>query len=159
MKMLMRLARPAVLMALSATMVPASAGAAEVWVTNMKSADVYVIDPAQNAVIATIPAEAGAHNVTFSPDGKLAFVANVGASSVTIIDADAKTVIANVPVGGPKTHEVSVSPDGKLAVASNVGGDTVPLIDVANAARSSARWRAARGRWPSRQWTAGATPG
>ncbi len=118
----------------AATLLLATASwAAEVWVTNMKSADVYVIDPESRAVIAKIPAQAGAHNVTFSADGKLALVANVAANSVTIIDAVEKTVIAHVPTGGPKTHEVSVSPDGKLAAASNVGGDTVTLIDIPTA--------------------------
>ncbi len=53
--------------------------AAEVWVTNMKSATVQVIDPQTMQVVATILADKGAHNVTLSKDGKLAFVANVGA--------------------------------------------------------------------------------
>ncbi len=38
----------------------ASGWAAEVWVANMKSADVYVIDPASLKVIATIPADKSA---------------------------------------------------------------------------------------------------
>ena len=56
--------------------------AAEVWVTNMKSANVQVFDPATLTLGATIPADKGAHNVTFSPDETLAFIANVGANNV-----------------------------------------------------------------------------
>ncbi len=106
------------------------APAAEVWVTNMKAANVEVFDPETLQRLATIPAGKGAHNVTFSRDGKWAFIANVGGGSATIIDAEAKQAVATVPAGS-KAHEVSVSPDGKLAAASNVGTDFVTLIDVA----------------------------
>ena len=112
--------------------VASSAFAAEVWVTNMKSANVEVIDPETLEIVATIPADAGARNVTFSRDGKLAFVANVGANNVTIADAEAKTVLGTV-AAGERAHEVSVSPDNALAASSNVGTDFVTLIDVAKA--------------------------
>lgn len=104
--------------------------AAEVWVTNMKGANVQVFDPETLELVDTIAAEAGAHTVTFSRDGRWALVANVGAGSATIIDADKKAAVATVPAG-PKAHEVSISPDGKLAAASNVGADFVTLIDMA----------------------------
>ena len=104
--------------------------AGELWVANGKSANVSVIDTASLEVIATIPADKGPHNVTISPDGKLALVANVGANNVTFIDAVGKKVLTNVAAGGPRTHHVSVSPDGRTAVASNMGGDTVTLIDI-----------------------------
>ena len=66
-----------------ATLLVAAAGAspaghavaAEIWVTNMTSATVSVIDPDKMSVIATIPAGKGCHNVAFSPDGKWAAVA------------------------------------------------------------------------------------
>jgi len=64
--------------------------AGEVWVANMKGANVQVIDTASNQIVNTIPTGAGAHNVTFSPDGKLAFIANLGTNSITIIDAVSK---------------------------------------------------------------------
>ena len=51
------------------------------------------IDPGARQVVATLPADAGAHNVTFSPDAALAFIANVGANNVTIIDAVHKRVL------------------------------------------------------------------
>jgi len=46
----------------------ATAGsAAEVWVTNMQSADVWMVDPESRAVIAEILAEAGSHGVAYRP--------------------------------------------------------------------------------------------
>ena len=55
--------------------------AGEVWVANMKGANVQIIDTGTNQVVKTIATGAGAHNVTFSPDSKLAFIANLGTHS------------------------------------------------------------------------------
>lgn len=114
----------------SPTPLPKERGVApEVWVTNMQSANVQVIDPATNKVVVTIPTDKGAHNVTFSPDRKLAFVANVEAANVSIIDAVKKEVIATVPAG-TRAHHVAVSPDGRTAVVSNPGSGDVTFVDV-----------------------------
>jgi YVTN family beta-propeller protein len=105
--------------------------AGEVWVANMKGANVQVIDTASNKVVKTIATGAGAHNVTFSPDGKLAYIANLGTNSITIIDTLSKEILADV-VTDTKAHDVAVSPDGTLAVACNVGAGNITFIDVAS---------------------------
>ncbi len=107
---------------------PSTAG--EVWVANMKGANVQIIDTSSNKVVQTIPTGAGAHNVTFSPDGKLAYIANLGTNSITIIDTMSKEKLADI-VTDTKAHDVAVSPDGKLAVACNVGAGNITFIDVA----------------------------
>ena len=106
-----------------------SVTAGEVWVANMKGANVQIIDTGSNSVVKTIATGAGAHNVTFSPDGKLAYIANLGTNSITIIDTHSKEILANV-VTDTKAHDVAVSPDGKLAVACNVGAGNITFIDV-----------------------------
>ncbi|MBI4388787.1 MAG: beta-propeller fold lactonase family protein, partial [Nitrospinae bacterium] len=103
----------------------------EVWVANMKGANVQVIDADSGQIVKTIPTGAGAHNITFSPDGKVAFIANMGTNSITIIDAVSKEKLADV-VAGAKAHDVAVSPDGKTAVACNVGAGNITFIDVAS---------------------------
>ena len=75
---------------LSATLLIDESRAGEVWVANMKGANVQIIDTGSNKVVKTIATGAGAHNVTFSPDGSLAFIANLGTNSITIIDAVSK---------------------------------------------------------------------
>ena len=105
--------------------------AGEVWVANMKGANVQIIDTGSNKVVKTIATGAGAHNVTFSANGKLAYIANLGTNSITIIDAMSKEILANV-VTDTKAHDVAVSPDGKLAVACNVGASNITFIDVAS---------------------------
>jgi len=111
------------------TAVAGQACAGEVWATNEESANVTVINPDSMIVVATIPAGKGAHGVTFSNDGKLAFVANTRANNVTIIDAVGKNFLGTVATGR-KAHQVSISPDGMFAVTSNSGTDFVTLIDV-----------------------------
>ena len=91
---------------------------------------IFDCDVRANQVVKTIPTGAGAHNVTFSPDGKLAFIANLGTNSITIIDTMSKETLADV-VTDTKAHDVAVSPDGKLAVACNVGAGNITFIDVA----------------------------
>ena len=115
---------------LSATFPVSETTAGEVWVANMKGANVQIIDTSSNKVVKTIPTGAGAHNVTFSPDGKLAFIANLGTNSITIIDAVSKEKLADV-VADTKAHDVAVSPDGKIAVSCNVGAGNITFIDVA----------------------------
>jgi len=105
--------------------------AGEIWVANMKGANVQIIDSDSNQVVKTIATGAGAHNVTFSPDGKLAYISNLGTNSITIIDAVSKEKLADV-VTDTKAHDVAVSPDGKTAVACNVGAGTITFIDVAS---------------------------
>lgn len=116
---------------LSVTLPVGESTAGEVWVANMKGANVQIIDTDSNEVVKTIPTGAGAHNVTFSPDGKLAFIANLGTNSITIIDAVSKKKLADV-VADTKAHDVAVSPDGKIAISCNVGAGNVTFIDVAS---------------------------
>jgi YVTN family beta-propeller protein len=108
-----------------------TSAAGEVWVANMKGANVEVIDTSSNKIIKTIATGAGAHNVTFSPDGKLAYIANLGTNSITIIDTATKEKLADV-LTDTKAHDVAVSPDGKIAVSCNVGAGNITFIDVAS---------------------------
>ncbi len=105
--------------------------AGEVWVANMKDGNTQVIDTGSNQIVKTIATGKGAHNVTFSPDGKLAFIANLGTSTITIIDAVTKEKLADV-AAGTKSHDVAVSPDGKLAVSCNVASSDITFIDIAS---------------------------
>jgi hypothetical protein len=44
----------------------------------MKSANLQVFNPTTLKLIATIPADKGAHDVTFSPNGELVFIGGDG---------------------------------------------------------------------------------
>jgi YVTN family beta-propeller protein len=56
--------------------------------------------------------------ITFTPDGKTAYVSNAAANSVSAIDAKTMKVIADIPVGEQPDHVFTlVLPNGKTAAA------------------------------------------
>lgn len=67
---------------------PAGGGgpASQVWVGNDGESFVSIIDTATNAVFAKVECQAGHHKMTFSPDGKKAFITNIASNSVSVID-------------------------------------------------------------------------
>src|SRR5215510_4175093 len=64
-----------------------------------------------------------------------AYVANLGAGTVSVIDTETNTIVANVPVGGAPRW-VAVTPDGTRAYVTNLGAlsviDTTTNTVVAN---------------------------
>jgi len=66
--------------------------------------------------------------VAFSPDGRRAYVTNRTGASVSVIDAAAGKVAAEVRVGRRPTG-VAVSPDGRWAYAANTADHSVSVID------------------------------
>lgn len=89
-----------------------------------------------NTVVATIPTGNGAYGIAVSPDGKTAYVTNLGAGTVSVIDTIIGKVTATITVGsGP--NGVAFSPDGKTAYVTNGDDDTVSVIDTTTHAVSS----------------------
>lgn len=89
-----------------------------------------------NTVVATIPSGTGAYGVTVAPDGKTAYVTNLGAGTVSVIDTTTGKVTATITVGsGP--NGVAFSPDGQTAYVTNGEDDTVSVIDTVTNAVSS----------------------
>jgi 6-phosphogluconolactonase len=107
---------------------------------------VYELDRAQGKLkpaptpFFTLPPGSGPRHVTFHPNGKLAFVINELASTLTSAkwDSDkgvfttvqtASTVMGTVPEGNT-TAEVLVHPNGKFVYGSNRGHDSIAIFSV-----------------------------
>lgn len=91
-----------------------------------------VVDVARGEVEATI--ETGqeiAHMVAVTPDGRRAFVANIGSGGVTAVDLPGRRVLAHVPTGAG-AEGVAVTPDGKEVWVTNRAADTVSVLDAAS---------------------------
>lgn len=75
-------------------------GGAEVWTSQMTAPgsvivlDATTLEPRQTLAVGAMPAE-----VTFSPDGTHAFVANSGDGTVSVLDAASKQLVQTIPVG------------------------------------------------------------
>jgi YVTN family beta-propeller protein len=87
-----------------------------------------------------IPVSAGPASVTITPDGKPAFVSNLGTLStfpvpgsigtVSTIDVKTRRKKPDDVTVGAQPGGLAASPDGKTVFVPNYGSDTVSTIDV-----------------------------
>ncbi len=72
-----------------------------VYVTNhsLDSGSVWVIDPATNAVTATIPVGSLPQGVAVNHIGSALYVANAGSNSVSVINPFTDNLVATIAVG------------------------------------------------------------
>jgi YVTN family beta-propeller protein len=71
------------------------------------------------------------HMVAVTPDHRLAFTANIGSGSISVIDLKANKSLAPIPTG-KGAEGLDVSPDGRQVWVSNRAEDTVSVIDVSS---------------------------
>ena len=72
-----------------------------------------VVDPASGTVLGQVPTVSGPHEVTATPDGKLAFVASPS-DGISVIDLETLTEVRRLDIGaGSEPHDVRFA-DGKL---------------------------------------------
>lgn len=128
------------------------AHASEVYITNQKDDSVSIIDTEKTRVTETVRIDGWfPHNVTFTPDGREAWISNLGSANVSILDTATRKVTMALPRGGlcegpihprgprsePKgmpencsrVHEVAITPDGKKAYILNLDSDHIWIFD------------------------------
>jgi YVTN family beta-propeller protein len=96
---------------------------------------VNVIDTATDAVTQTVVVERASSantvdGIAMSPDGRYAYVSNLGSNSVSVFDTASNTIVKTVSVGtspGP----VAVTPAGAYVYVSNQGSNSVSVIAAA----------------------------
>jgi YVTN family beta-propeller protein len=98
-------------------------------VADMGTDYVAEVDPAGGRVINHIKTGTGAHQVFLSPDGKLVYVNNRVAGTVTVLDAPTLKIVHtyNVP-GGP--DDLAFAPDGKIWLTCRFA-EKVAILDPA----------------------------
>ncbi|MFS1515388.1 YncE family protein [Bacillus sp. SCS-151] len=104
---------------------------------------VFVIYIKTHSIIASILVGQSPSSVSFTPNGKIAYVTNLNNSvtiidvpthfvivdgSTSVIDTKAHSVIANVQVGTAPLNNAN-TPDGKLVFVTNSGNNSVSVID------------------------------
>ncbi len=104
-------------------------GNREVVVTVEDSQAILTVDVATGQVTRRV--ETGqevSHMVVVTPDGKKAFVANIGSGSVTAIDLKGQRRLENIPTG-EGAEGIALTPDGKEVWVTNRSEDTVTVLD------------------------------
>jgi YVTN family beta-propeller protein len=102
--------------------VAATPDTSTIYVTNLGSNTVSVIDAALNTVINTIPVGSSPIGVAVTPDGGAVFVVERGSNTVSVISTATNTITSTIAVGSlPEC--VAVGPDGSTAYVTNEGSN------------------------------------
>jgi YVTN family beta-propeller protein len=93
--------------------------------------DVSIIDTARNVVVKTVSnVGLGPQDVTYAPDGRHLYTANVDDSTVSVIDTKTYEITDRIRTGTSPTS-VAVLPDGTTALVSNFENGTVTVLRTA----------------------------
>lgn len=100
-----------------------------VWMASTYANRVFTLDTATDRIDRVIPTfQDKTHMVTLSPNGKQAYVPNIGSNNITVFDVASETVITHLPVGhGPEG--VGVHPNGRDLYVANQHDNDVWIID------------------------------
>jgi len=89
-----------------------------------------LVDIEQKKVIKAIPTNSSvSHMLVLSKDEKLAFVANIGSGTVSVLDLPKGVLLKNIKTGSG-AEGIDITPDGKLIWVSNRANDTISVIDI-----------------------------
>ncbi len=92
---------------------------------------ITIIDPASLKIVGSVPTgQEQSHMFAITHDGHRAYSANVGPGTVSVIDLDARKVLAIIPVS-PQVQRISLSVDDKYAFTSDVTKPQLAVIDTA----------------------------
>lgn len=73
-------------------------------------------------------AQKTSHMVAIGQQGGLAYVANIGSGSVTVIDIETKAKLADIAVGG-RPEGIALSPDGRWLWVGDLAEPVVHVVD------------------------------
>jgi YVTN family beta-propeller protein len=101
-----------------------------VYVANLSSSILSVIDTGLNAVVGDVPVGNGPAGVAIHPSGEPGYAANSLDGTVTVFDPAGGGTLDTIPVGSQPTG-VAVAADGSRVYVTNHGSGSVSVIDAA----------------------------
>jgi YVTN family beta-propeller protein len=102
-----------------------------VYVANVSSGTVSVIDIPTALVVATINVGGSPYEVAISPNGEQVYVTNLSGNDVSVIETANNAVVATIPVG-QAPQSVAFTPKGTEAYVANSLSNNVSVIDTAS---------------------------
>ncbi|MFZ5814218.1 MAG: YncE family protein [Bacillota bacterium] len=99
------------------------------WLVSTYSNRLFLISIPEHRVERVIPLhQTYTHMVHLTPDGRRAYVANIGSNNITILDVASQSVITHIPVGrGPEG--LAHHPDGKHVYVANQEDHNLYVLD------------------------------
>jgi YVTN family beta-propeller protein len=111
---------------------PLAAASVRIWQTNSAGDNVDVIDPLTNKVVLKVNDIEVPHGVTFSPDGKRAYISCEPERTLITVDTKTGKHLASVPLSG-LPNNIAISKDGKrVFVSIRQQPGAVDVIDTAS---------------------------
>ena len=99
------------------------------YVTTELDNTVTVIDPKTLAIVGAIPTgQAESHMLAVSRDGRRGYTANIASGTVSVLDLEAKKLLATIPIAA-RTQRISLSIDDKWAFTSDQTKPQLVVID------------------------------
>lgn len=90
-----------------------------------------VMDLQTGKLVKVIPVQAQSERFDITPDGKRAYVANLVAGTISVVDLDKGAIVATIQSPEKFPFNVLVSPKGQRVFVANVLGSTIIEIDAA----------------------------
>jgi YVTN family beta-propeller protein len=107
------------------------------YVTTELEQAVTIIDPATLAIIGSIPTgHPESHMLAISSDGRRGYTANVRSGTVSVLDLEARTLIATIPVA-TVVQRISLSTDDRWAFTADYTKARLAVIDTSTNAVST----------------------
>jgi YVTN family beta-propeller protein len=101
------------------------------YVTTELDNSVTVIDPGTMKIIATVPTgQPESHMLAITRDGRRGYTSNVGTGTVSVLDLDARKVLAVIPVSRT-AQRISLSADDRWVFTSDQTKPQLAVIDTA----------------------------
>jgi DNA-binding beta-propeller fold protein YncE len=101
------------------------------YVTTELDRAISIIDPATLKIIGSVPTgQEQSHMLAITRDGRRGYTANVGPGTVSVLDLEARRLVAVIPVSG-EVQRVSLSPDDSMVFTSDVTKPQLAVIDTA----------------------------
>ena len=108
------------------------------YVTTELDHSVTIIDPKTNKIVGSVPTgQAESHMLILSHDGRRGYTANVGPGTVSVLDLQARTTLAIIPVS-KNTQRISISMDDRMVFTSDQTRPQLAVIDTPT--RKVAHW-------------------
>ena len=111
-------------------MVVATPDERKLYVANIRSGSVTVIERASGAV-RSLPTGDGAEGIDVSPDGREVWVTNRGANTISVVAVANDTIVASFASGGTMPIRAKFTPDGRQVWVSNARSSSVTVFDAA----------------------------
>lgn len=116
-------------------------------VASSGASHVTLIDPASRAVLAEVPVGKGPHEVVASRDGKFAWVADSGATSVTVVDLRLRRAVKTLPLTNCRPHDLALPRKGSPLFVTCASEKAVLEIDPWTGVESKRHDVAVEGAW------------